>query len=266
MLFVPSRESDPASHPGGDDRRTERGSAQRNDYQSDECGHKENAGPTAEQLLDEYVRAVGGATAINKVTTRVMKGTIDFDGKSVPIDIYSKDPEKRISFAHMPEGDSVTAFNGHEGWLGGPGHPVREMHGSDLDGASIDADLHLATHFKLMFSNMQVHGTEKVGDHEAYVVVGQREGKPPIRLYFDQESGLLLRLLRFGDTALGLIPTQIDYADYRDTQGVKIPYRWTLSRPSARFTIQVNDVQQNIPVDDARFTKPAAEEPKRPAH
>jgi photosynthetic reaction center cytochrome c subunit len=227
---------------------------------------KGNAGPTAEQLLDKYVQEVGGAAAIDKVTTRVMKGAIDVGGKSLPIDIYSKDPEKRISFTHMPDGDSVTAFNGHEGWLGIPGHPLREMHGSDLDGAAIDADLHLATHFKLMFSDMQVYGTEKVGDHEAYVVVGQREGKPPIRLYFDQESGLLLRLLRFGDTALGLLPTQIDYADYRDTQGVKIPYRWTLARPSARFTIQVNDVLQNVPVDDARFVKPAAEEPKRPAH
>src|ERR1022692_5350154 len=148
---------------------------------------KETAGPAADQLLDKYVQAVGGAAAIDKITSRVMKGTIDFGGKSLPIDIYSKDPEKRVSFTHMPEGDSVTAFNGNEGWLGTPGRPLREMHGSDLDGASIDADLHLATHFKTMFSEVRVRGTEKVGDHEAYVVVGQREGKPPIRLYFDEQ-------------------------------------------------------------------------------
>ncbi len=86
---------------------------------------------------------------------------------------------------------------------------------------------------------MQVQGSEPIGDHEAYVVVGQREGKPPRPLYFDQQSGLLVRLVRYGDTALGLLPTQIDYADYRDTNGVKIPYRWTLARPSGRFTIQV---------------------------
>ena len=88
------------------------------------------------------MQAEGGAAAIEKVTSRVMKGTIDFGGKSLPIDIYSKDPDKRISFTHMPEGDNVTAFNGHEGWLGMPGRPLREMHGSELDGASIDADLH----------------------------------------------------------------------------------------------------------------------------
>jgi len=220
---------------------------------------KPNAGPTAEQLLGKYVQAAGGAAAIERITSRVMKGTIAFGGLSMPIDIFAKDPEKRISFTHMAGGDNVTAFNGHEGWLGMPGRPLREMHGSDLDGAAIDADLHLATHLKQMFSEMQVYGTEKVGDHEAYLVVGQRAGKPPIQLYFDEQSGLLMRLVRFGETALGQMPTQIDYADYRDADGVKIPYRWTLARPSGRFTIQVSEVQQNVPVDEGKFVKPAAE-------
>jgi hypothetical protein len=229
---------------------------------------KETAGPTAEQLLDKYVQAAGGAAAIDKVTSRVMNGTIDFGGKSLPIDIYSKDPDKRISFTHMQDGDSITAFDGHDGWLGSPGRPgVREMHGSELDAAGMDADLHLATHLKPMLGEMKVQGTEKVGDHEVYEVVGQREGKPPLQLYFDEQSGLLVRLVRYGDTALGLLPTQIDYADYRDANGVKIPYRWTLARPSGRFTIQLSDVKQNVPVDDAKFVKPAtpAEPPKGPA-
>jgi len=227
---------------------------------------KASAEPTGDQLLDKYVQAPGGAAAIEKITSRVMKGTIDFAGMSLPIDIYAKDPEKRISFTHTRDGDSVTAFNGHEGWLGMPGGQVREMRGNDLDGAAIDADLHLATHLKQMFSEIQVRGTEKVGDHETYLVVGRREGKPPIRLYFDEQTGLLVRLMRFGETALGRLPTQIDYADYRDTDGVKIPYRWTLARPNGRFTIQLSEVKQNIPVDDGKFTKPAAppEPPKQP--
>jgi hypothetical protein len=107
-----------------------------------------------------------------------------------------------------------------------------------------------------MFSEMKVRGTEKIGDHDAYLVVGQRDGKTPIRLYFDEQSGLLVRMVRFGETALGRLPTQIDYADYRDTDGVKIPYRWTLARPSGRFTIQISEVKQNVPVDDAKFAKP----------
>ena len=227
---------------------------------------KEYSGPNPDQLLEKYVQAVGGAAAVEKVTSRVMKGAIEFGGKSLPIDIYSKDPDKRVSFTHMPEGDNVTAFNGHEGWLGMTGHPLREMHGSDLDGAAIDADLHLSTHLKPMFSEMRVRGMEKVGDHEAYVVVGQREGKPPIQLFFDEQSGLLVRLVRFGETALGQLTTQIDYADYRDAGGVKIPYQWTLARPSGRFTILVSEVKDNVPVDDAKFVKPPAPpEPPKPS-
>jgi hypothetical protein len=231
-----------------------------------EAKESKDAGPAADQLIDKYLQATGGTAAIDKVTSRVMKGTIDFGGKSLPIDIYSKAPDERISYTHMPEGDSVTAFNGHEGWLGTPGHPIREMHGGDLDGASIDADLHFASHLKQMFSELHTQGSEKIGDQEAYVVVGKREGKTPIILYLNKQSGLLIRLVRYGDTALGWLPTQIDYADYRDAGGVKVPYRWTLARPSGRFTIQVTELQQNAPVDDGKFVKPAAQpEPPKPS-
>jgi outer membrane lipoprotein-sorting protein len=225
---------------------------------AEEAEGKEVSGLPADQLFDKYLKAVGGAAAVEKITSRVMKGTITFGDRNVPIDIYSKDPDKRISFTHTPDGDSVTAFDGHEGWLGSPGHPVREMHGPDIDGASTDADLHFAAHLKGMFSEAQVRGTEKVGDREAYLVVGKREGKTPLRLYFDEQSGLLIRLVRYGETPLGRLPTQIDYADYRDAGGVKVPFRWTLARTSGRFTIQVSEVKENVPVNDAKFAKPPA--------
>ena len=219
------------------------------------------AGPPAQELFDKYLKAVGGAAAVEKINSRVMKGTITFGDRNVPIDIYSKDPDKRVSITHTPDGDSVTGFNGHEGWLGSPKGPMHGMHGPDIDGASIDADLHFAAHLKDLFSKAEVRGTEKIGDSDAYFVVGQREGKTPLRLYFDEKSGLLVRLVRFGETPLGRMPTQIDYADYRDAGGVRIPFRWTLARAGGRFTIQVSDVKENLPVDDSRFEKPA-QEPK----
>jgi len=215
-------------------------------------------GPTADQFLDKYLQAAGGAAAIEKITSRVMKGAITFGDRNVPIDIYSKDPEKRISFTHTPDGDSVTAFDGHEGWLGFPKRPAREMHGSEIDAAAMDADLHFAAHLKGMFTETQVRGMEKIDDHDTYLVIGQREGKPPLRLYFDKQSGLLVRLVRYGETPLGRLPTQIDYADYREASGVKIPFRWTLARPSGRFTIQVSEVKDNVPVDDSKFAEPPA--------
>jgi photosynthetic reaction center cytochrome c subunit len=226
---------------------------------NEDADAKGTSGASADPLLEKYLHAVGGAAAVEKITSRVMKGTISFGDRNVPIDIYSKDPDKRISFTHTPDGDSVTAFDGHEGWLGFPGRPVREMHGPDIDAAAMDADLHFPTHLKGMFSETQVRGTEKIGDHDAVLVIGKREGKPPLRLYFDVQSGLLVRLVRYGETPLGRMPTQIDYADYREAGGVKIPYRWTLARPSGRFTIQVSEVTQNVPVDDLKFAKPPAQ-------
>jgi len=233
---------------------------------SDEEETKIVGGPSGDELIEKYLKAAGGAAAIDKVSSRVIKGTITFGDRDVPIEIFSKDPEKRASFTHTPDGDSITAFDGHEGWLGVPGRPVREMHGPDLDGAAMDADLHFPAHVKSMFSEVEVRGAEKIGDHEAYLVVGQRGEKTPVRLYFDEQSGLLVRLVRFGETPLGRLPTQIDYADYREVGGVKIPFRWTLARPGGRFTIQATEVKQNVPVDDAKFEKPAAsaEGPKGP--
>jgi photosynthetic reaction center cytochrome c subunit len=107
-----------------------------------------------------------------------------------------------------------------------------------------------------MFNEAKVRGTEKIADKDTYFVVGRREGKTPLQLNFDEKSGLLVRMVRFGETPLGRLPTQIDYADYREAGGVKIPFRWTLSRPGGRFTIQINEVQENVPVDDAKFVRP----------
>ena len=223
-------------------------------------------GPGADQLFERYLKAAGGAAAIDKVASRVMKGTITFGDSNVPLEIYAKAPGERTSFMHTPHGDSITVFDGHEGWLATPGHPVREMHGPDIDGAAMDADLQFPAHLKDMFSKVEVRGKEKVEGNDAYLVVGQREGKTPLRLYFDEQSGLLVRLVRFAETPLGRLPTQIDYADYRETKGVKIPYRWTVARPGGRFTIQVSDMKQNVPVEDAKFAKPPSppEEQKGP--
>src|SRR5208282_5453876 len=120
---------------------------------------EETGGPTAEQLFDKYVKAMGGTAAIDKITSRVMKGSITFGDRNVPIDIYSKDPDKRISFTHTPDGDSVTAFDGHEGWLGFPGRPAREMHGQTTDEAAMVAVLHLAGPLKGMPGKGQGGGT-----------------------------------------------------------------------------------------------------------
>jgi hypothetical protein len=79
-----------------------------------------------------------------------------------------------------------------------------------------------------------------------------------VKLYFDTSTGLLLRMTRFTDSALGLNPVQVDFEDYRAAGGVKTPYRWTIARPSGAFTIQLNEVQTNVAIDEKVLSKPTA--------
>jgi photosynthetic reaction center cytochrome c subunit len=231
--------------------------------ESSKPGEAKPVFPPADQLLDKYISAIGGAEALQKVTSRVQKGTLTaFGGQHFLVDVYSKAPEKRLSVMHLANGDSVTAFDGKQGWLSVPGR-VHMMSATENAAAGMDADLHFPLHLKTLYEKFRVDAGEKIDGHDTYLVVGRSEGQPPLRLYFDKESGLLLRLIRYAETPLGRNPTQIDYADYRDASGLKVPFRWTLSRPGNQFTIQVEQIQQNIPVDDAKFAPPP--EPPAPA-
>jgi hypothetical protein len=213
--------------------------------------------PDANKIIEKYLRSVGGAEAIQKISSRVQKGNVNFGGHKFAMDVFTQAPDKRVSVMHLPNGDSVTTYDGHDGWVAAPGRPVREMSGADRDAAKLDADLHFPVDAKNVFSDLSVERKAMLGDHEVYVVSGLREGQPPVKLYFDEQSGLLLRLVRYAESPLGRNPTQIDYSDYRDSGGLKIPFQWTISRPGGRFTIQVEQMQQNVPIDAAKFTKPA---------
>jgi outer membrane lipoprotein-sorting protein len=214
--------------------------------------------PTADQILNKYIQAVGGADAVQKITSRTEKGTINIGGRQFPLVVRAKAPNKRISIVQTPNGDNITAFNGHMGWLGNPGpRPPRDMSGAEVEAANFDAQFYLPVELKKMFTQTRVRPADKIGGHETLQVIGIKEGKPPIRLFFDKESGLLLRTIRYAETPLGRNPTQVDYADYRAENGVKIPLQWTVARPLGRFTIQISDVQQNVPIDDSKFEKPA---------
>ena len=219
---------------------------------------KAPSGPTPDQVIDKYIQALGGPAAIQRVSNRLEKGSADVMGKKTPIDIYTRAPNQRASIMHMPGGDSITAYDGKAGWLAFPGRPTRDMTPSESASARLDADLHFATDLKQIFTDFKSTAPAKIGDRDTYVLVAMSEGRPPVKLYFDQQSGLLLRMLRFSDSPLGLNPVEIDYADYRDVQGVKTPFRWTLTRTSGAFTIEIDSVQQNVSIDEQKFARPTS--------
>jgi len=233
------------------------------DVEHDEGEQKPPALPAATQILDRYVQALGGSEALGKIDSRTITGKITSGGQPpVSVDVYAKAPNKRASYVHMERGDSVTAFDGTAGWLGAPGRPPRMMSAPESESAAIDAEFRFPTRTKELFKDLEVAPSEKIGGHDAVLVIGRTEGHPPVKMYFDAQSGLLLRLMRYVETPLGRNPTQIDYDDYRDLDGIKVPYRWTVARPNGRFTIQAETVKQNVAIDDTRFTAPPADAPK----
>jgi len=150
------------------------------------------------------------------------------------------------------------AFDGHAGWIGVPSRPVRDLHGADVETARELADLQFPLHIAKIFPELRVEYPEKIGDQKVNVLYGIRQGHPPVKLYFDGQSGLLVRLMRYAESPLGLDPTQIDYADYRDVDGVQVPFRVTLSQTWGRCTVQIEEVRNNVPIDATKFAKPAS--------
>jgi photosynthetic reaction center cytochrome c subunit len=157
----------------------------------------------------------------------------------------------------MSDGGSfVATFDGQEGWSSAPGRPPREMHEADITAARMDADLQFPVHIQQLFPELRFEYPEKIADRDAYLLLAVRAGQPPVRLYFDEQSGLLVRVIRYAETPLGRNPTQIDYFDYRDVDGVQVPFRVTTSQPGNTSTIQFDEVRQNVPIDAAQFAKP----------
>jgi photosynthetic reaction center cytochrome c subunit len=222
--------------------------------------------PTVNEVIDHYISAMGGAAAIEKISSRLEEGTANILGQSGVVKIFGEAPNKQAIVRHLPAGDDTSVFDGATGWFSATGHPLRDMHGAELAAARMDADLHFPLNIRRLFPQLRIEYPEKIGKRYAYMLVGVSEGRPPVKLYFDQQSGLLVRLVRYVESPLGLYPTSVDYADYREVDNVEIPFRRTIIEPGSKSTIQLQRVQQNVSIDAGRFVRPVPTmAPQRPA-
>lgn len=223
--------------------------------------------PSADQLLDKYIQAIGGSQRVATLTSFVGKGTYqgydDPDKRSA--EIYAKSPGQRTTIVHTPGGDTTSVYDGRSGWVTAPDTitpvPVIPLTGGDLDGAKVDADLCFPAGIKQTLSEWHGGFPATVDGREVLVVQGIGAWGSPVKLYFDKQSGLLVRQLRYTNVPVGRVPTQVDYADYRDVSGVKMPFRWTVTWVDGRSTFQLTDVKPNVPIDAAKFAKPAPPAP-----
>jgi hypothetical protein len=97
----------------------------------------------------------------------------------------------------------------------------------------------------------------EIGGRSVYVLQGTGSGGAVATLYFDVESGFLTRVVRYANSAMGRVPTQIDFDDYREVAGVKLPFRWSFTWVSGRDVVELSEVLPNVAIDAARFAKPA---------
>ena len=214
---------------------------------------------TADQILEKYVTALGGPDALRKITSRAQTGKILVGGSESPIEVLTKAPNRRVAITHGANGDSFTAFDGTAGWMGNAGRPAREMSASESMASAVDAEFSLALRVKELYPQIRRGRPEEIGGVACEVLNASGPGRMPVRMYFDTKTGLLTRIVRYADTPLGRIPTQVDYADYREQDGVKTPFRWTLSRVNGRFTIQIAELKNNAAIEDAKFVRPAGD-------
>ena len=241
--------------------------------------------PSADSILDKYIQASGGAQRLAGVTSFTAKGTsVGFGGfgGGGAVEIVAKAPDKRSTIILFKEetgrGDQIRAYDGRTGWVRTPLNVLGEfqLNGGDLDGARFDAQLSFPGQIKQILTNLKAGPPTSVTDLPAPssqaslqqdVTLGQThtvdvvQGTGPrgllVTLYFDRQTGLLLRELRYGNSPIGRVPTQIDFADYRDLSGIKLPFRITFAWLDGRDSIVLNEIRTNVPIDEAKFGRPA---------
>ena len=237
----------------------------------DEITEQAAGAPSVDQILEKYIQALGGAQRLASLTNFVARGTYQGydDPEKHPLEMYAKAPDERTVIVQTGNGPSTTTYDGHSGWIAAPDAdqpmPVMTLTGGDLQGARLDAILPFPAALKQAFSQWRVGSPANISDHDVQVVQGSNPGESPVKFYFDQQSGLLVRVVRYTNLPVGLNPTQVDYADYRDVSGVKLPFRWTVTWTDGRSVTELTQVQPNVAIDAAKFSKPMPPAPVKSA-
>jgi len=220
--------------------------------------------PSADDILNRYIQAIGGAQRLAALTSYTGSGRYEgfdsYHGK-VGVDVYAKSTGERTVIAHTQNGDSVTAYNGHNAWIMGPDKPVSVLElvpGGDLDGVKLDSTLAFPGGLKQALTNWRTGFPTTTIDDRPVQVVQALAGGSRVKMFFDKETGLLTRVVRYSKTIIGPVPVEIDYSDYREVAGVKIPFQWRLTWTDGQSMFSLDEVKPNVAIDPAKFARPVA--------
>jgi len=234
--------------------------------EKDDILPKDPDGPPPAQILDKYIAALGGADRLSRLTSFIATGTQNGGYQHVKgggvFQIFAKAPDQRtvhITFPEAPErGEQTRAYDGRVGWINTPRSVLGEYEvtGTELDGQRFEAQLAFPGQVKQILTNLRTGFDQSMNDHEVQVVQGTGPRGLLVTLYFDKDTGLLRRMLRFGKSPVGRISTQVDYDDYREVSGIKFPFKFVFSWLDGRDGFSINEVKTNVPIDPAVFGRP----------
>ncbi len=215
---------------------------------------------SADQVLDKYLQAIGGPGALAKLTSFTAKGTYagyDTGDAEIPVEIFAKAPNQRSWVIQTLDGPSYRVYDGTNGWWAGPDAPVaiETLTSGNLDRARLETLVAFPAGIKQAFTSWKV-GRTAIDDKDVTIVQGTKAGLLPVNFYFDNATGLLVRVVRWNETAVGPVPTQLEYSNYRDVAGVKMPFNWVMTQTYMQARIQLTALQPNVAIDAARFARP----------
>jgi hypothetical protein len=215
--------------------------------------------PTVQQVYDKYLAAVGGQAAVAKFRTQVLKGTLaQSQNRSATVEVTMKSPDKYLLVVESPQGGMRRGLNGASGWMAGP-RGTRALNAGELVEAHRAADLSGLVKFTPS-PTMRVVGRRKVGERDTIVVIDRPSEGVQRRYFFDAETGLLTRIVTLTDAVLNSLPEQIDFEDYRDVDGAKVPFVVRVSSIDTfnSYTRTLTEVRHGVPVEDKLFDMPPA--------
>jgi len=218
------------------------------------------AGLTADQIVAKYVDAIGGAAAIDKIKTVVLKGSVAVaSGAEASHEVDLASPDKFDVVVSTPQGTNERAFDGKVGWQKTP-RGVIEIGNPVMDSMKLMFLPYRNVKLRDQFASLRLGGRDRIGDRDVVIVTGRAADNHRERLFFDAETGLLLRRISYLETMIGVIPEQFDFEDYRDVDGVNLPFTIRVSsvEPGLTSTSKFSEIKLNTPVDDSKFKMPAA--------
>ena len=216
--------------------------------------------PAPDALIQKYIDAIGGQAAIDKIKSRVAKGSLTAaNGNTGTYEVMQTADKGYESFV-TARGSMEHAVSGATGWEKNP-QGVHELSGQQLADLKVSMQLFRNLKLKEQYASTRFGGRDKIGDRDALIVVGTTADKRRERLFFDAQNGLLLRRISYTETMIGIIPEQVDFEDYRDVDGVKLPFLIRVSSVDAGnpYSIRtLTEIKLNTTIDESKFNMPAA--------